>query len=244
MKKILTLLVDDEYLALKLLEDYISKLPDFEIADMVKSPLKAIEILTNKRIDLLFLDIQMPTLSGTNLLKTLKNKPVTIFTTAYSEYAVQAFDLDAVDYLLKPFSFERFLQAINKAREQLLLNNTAEMTHITGKKDDEEDFITVKSDGKFVRIKHDDILFIEGLKEYVKIVCNQGYFVTLETLKYLENKLPERKFLRVHKSFIASVKKISALSGNILEIEKYEIPVSRDKKDDVIKLVFGNQHFR
>lgn len=244
MKKIQTLLVDDEYLALKLLEDYISKLPDFEIADMVKSPLKAIEILSNKRIDLLFLDIQMPSLSGTNLLKTLKHKPVTIFTTAYSEYALQAFDLDAVDYLLKPFSFERFLHAVNKAREQLLLNNTTEMTQIVSNNDDEKDFITVKSDGKFVRIKHNDILFIEGLKEYVKIVCNQGYFVTLESLKYLENKLPERKFLRVHKSFIASMKKINALNGNILEIEKHEIPISRDKKEEVMKLVFGNQHFR
>jgi len=174
MKKIQTLLVDDEYLALKLLEDYISKLPDIEIADMVKSPLKAIEILTNKRIDLLFLDIQMPTLSGTNLLKTLKNKPVTIFTTAYSEYAAQAFDLDAVDYLLKPFSFERFLQAINKAREQLSMNNQLVENPVATESGVSTGFITVKADGKFVKINHSDILFIEGLKEYVKIVCKNG----------------------------------------------------------------------
>jgi len=242
MKKIQTLLVDDEYLALKLLEDYISKLPDIEIADMVKSPLKAIEILTNKRIDLLFLDIQMPTLSGTNLLKTLKNKPVTIFTTAYSEYAAQAFDLDAVDYLLKPFSFERFLQAINKAREQLSMNNQLVENPVATESGVSTGFITVKADGKFVKINHSDILFIEGLKEYVKIVCKNGYFITLESLRNLEVILPEAKFQRVHKSYIASLEKITALNGNMVEIENYEIPVSREKKEEITKIVFGNYH--
>jgi len=242
MKKIQTLLVDDEYLALKLLEDYISKLPDIEIADMVKSPLKAIEILTNKRIDLLFLDIQMPTLSGTNLLKTLKNKPVTIFTTAYSEYAAQAFDLDAVDYLLKPFSFERFLQAINKAREQLSMNNQLVENPVATESGVSTGFITVKADGKFVKINHSDILFIEGLKEYVKIVCKNGYFVTLESLRNLEVILPEAKFQRIHKSYIASLEKITALNGNMVEIENYEIPVSREKKEEITKIVFGNYH--
>jgi len=242
MKKIQTLLVDDEYLALKLLEDYISKLPDIEIADMVKSPLKAIEILTNKRIDLLFLDIQMPTLSGTNLLKTLKNKPVTIFTTAYSEYAAQAFDLDAVDYLLKPFSFERFLQAINKAREQLSMNNQLVENPVATESGVSTGFITVKADGKFVKINHSDILFIEGLKEYVKIVCKNGYFITLESLRNLEVILPDAKFQRVHKSYIASLEKITALNGNMVEIENYEIPVSREKKEEITKIVFGNYH--
>lgn len=242
MKKIQTLLVDDEYLALKLLEDYISKLPDIEIADMVKSPLKAIEILTNKRIDLLFLDIQMPTLSGTNLLKTLKNKPVTIFTTAYSEYAAQAFDLDAVDYLLKPFSFERFLQAINKAREQLSMNNQLVENPVATESGVSTGFITVKADGKFVKINHSDILFIEGLKEYVKIVCKNGYFITLESLRNLEVILPEAKFQRIHKSYIASLEKITALNGNMVEIENYEIPVSREKKEEITKIVFGNYH--
>ena len=117
--KIKTLLVDDEYLALNLLEEFTGKVPDLEVVEKVKSPMRALEILNQTPVDLLFLDIQMPTLSGNNLLKTLKNPPVTIFTTAYSEYAIEAFELNAVDYLLKPFSFERFLQAVNKAKEQL-----------------------------------------------------------------------------------------------------------------------------
>ncbi len=235
-----TLLVDDEYLALKLLEEYISKVPDFEIAGMVKSPIKAIEILSARHIDLLFLDIQMPTLSGTNLLKTLKHKPVTIFTTAYSEYAVQAFDLDAVDYLLKPFSFERFLQATNKAREQLAQNNQFLSKTELADKADLHGFITVKTDGKYVKINHDDILFVEGLREYVKIVCKSGYHVTLEALRNLEAILPASKFQRVHKSYIVSLDKIIALSGNMLEIDKYEIPIARNKKEEITKIVFGN----
>lgn len=128
MNKMSVLMVDDEFLALKLLEDYVGRLPFLEIVDKVKSPIKAIEILNQKPIDLLFLDIQMPTLSGTNLLRTLKYKPVTIFTTAYSEHAVEAFELDAVDYLLKPFSFERFLQAVNKAREQITLQQKSSIS--------------------------------------------------------------------------------------------------------------------
>lgn len=238
-----TLLVDDEFLALKLLEEYIGKVPDFEIAGMVKSPIKAIEILTTRHIDLLFLDIQMPTLSGTNLIKTLKHKPVTIFTTAYSEYAVQAFDLDAVDYLLKPFSFERFLQATNKAREQIAQNSQIQIKPEVGEVANIQGFITVKADGKYVRISHDDILFIEGLREYVKIVCKSGYHVTLEALRNLEAVLPASKFHRVHKSYIVSLDKIKALSGNMLELEKYEIPIARNKKEEITKIVFGNNHF-
>lgn len=241
MKKIQTLLVDDEYLALKLLQEYTSKLPELEIVDIVKSPLKAIEILGNQPIDLLFLDIQMPTLSGTNLLTTLKHKPVTIFTTAYSEYAVQAFNLDAVDYLLKPFSFERFLQAVNKAKEQLNLPNPPAIKSTFAEENPSNDFFTIKADGKYVKILYDDILFIEGLKEYVKVVCKNGFFVTLESLRKLEAILPEAKFMRVHKSYIAAIQKINALSGNMLEIGNYEIPVNREKKEEIIRFVFGSQ---
>jgi len=239
MNKISTLLVDDEYLALKLIEDYLSKLPEMEIVDKARSPLKAIEILNSRHIDLLFLDIQMPTLSGTNLLKTLKYKPVTIFTTAYSEYAAQAFDLDAVDYLLKPFSFERFLQAVNKAKEQLLLINSVHETPKKAESDSARTSFTIKADGKYVRIQFREILFIEGLKEYVKIVCADRYYVTLESMKNLCEVLPGQQFIRVHKSYIVSVEMIKSLSGNMLEIGDYEIPVSRDKKEEIIKLLFG-----
>jgi len=236
MNKISVLIVDDEFLALKLLEDYIGRLPFLKLIDKVKSPIKAIDLLNQETIDLLFLDIQMPALSGTNLLRSLKHKPVTIFTTAYSEHAVEAFALDAVDYLLKPFSFERFLQAVNKAREQINLLHP--QTNQKVNEPEIKDYITFKADGKHVRVFLHEILFIEGLKEYVKIVCEKQQYIVLESLRNLEEKLAGNSFLRIHKSYIVSVPKINSMYGNTLEIGEHEIPVSRDKKEEVIKVVF------
>ncbi len=237
MDKISVLIVDDEYLALKLLDDYAGRVPFLEIIDKIKSPLKAIEIINNRQVDLLFLDIQMPALSGTNLLRALKYKPITIFTTAYSEYAVEAFELDAVDYLLKPFSFERFLQAVIKAKEQIELGGM----HISNQqsKPDEMEFLSFKADGKHIKVKLDQILFIEGLKEYVKIICKDGYHVVLESLRNLEENLPAHRFIRVHKSYIVNIEKVGSIYGNTLEIGENEIPVSRDKKESVMKIIFG-----
>lgn len=225
-----TLLVDDEYLALNLLETFIQDVPDMEVVGKAKSALKALEILNNQEVDLLFLDIQMPTLSGLNMLKTLKNKPVTIFTTAYSEYATKAFDLDVVDYLVKPFSFERFLQGVNKAREQFKLRSLH--TPKTA-------FYTAKVDGKLVKLYYDDILFIEGLKEYVRFICKSGKYVTLESLKNLEQQLSSDIFLRVHKSYIVSKEKVHSVIGNMLEIQTYKIPISRSKREEVVQILFN-----
>lgn len=236
MDKISGLIVDDEYLALKLLDDYAGRLPFLEIVDKVKSPIKAIEIINRQQIDLLFLDIQMPTLSGTKLLRALKYKPVTIFTTAYSEYAVEAFELDAVDYLLKPFSFERFLQAVLKAKEQIGMHERYKMNSQI--LPDEMDFLSFKADGKHIKVQLDQILFIEGLKEYVKIICNSGYHVVLESLRNLEESLPSHRFMRVHKSYIVNIEKVGSIFGNTLEIGEFEIPVSRDKKEIIMKVIF------
>lgn len=237
MEKIQTLLVDDEYLALKLLEDYLSKLPEFGIVEKFRSPLKAVELINSRKIDLLFLDIQMPSLSGTNLLKTLTYQPVTIFTTAYSEYAAEAFDLNAADYLVKPFSFERFLQAVNKAKDQLKKKSVSRTIGST-ENYSHQDFLSVKSEGKFVKIPLNEIVYIEGLREYVKIICTSGYFITLESLKNLESILPSGKFLRVHKSYIVAIDKVRALSGNMLETGDTEIPLSREKKEEIIAKIF------
>ncbi len=230
-----TLLVDDEFLALNLLEAFIEKVPDMEIVDKVKSPMKALDLLQHTPIDLLFLDIQMPTLSGNQLLKTLKNPPLTIFTTAYSEYAIEAFELQAVDYLLKPFSFERFLQSIHKAKELIKLQESTGTIVIP---EQSRDFFSIKVDGKIVKVYFDDILFIEGLKEYVKIVCRDARFVTLESLKNLEDLLPTDNFIRVHKSYIIAKNKVQSLDGNILEIGKHKIPISRTKRDELISWIF------
>jgi DNA-binding LytR/AlgR family response regulator len=238
MSSIKTLLVDDEYLALNLLETFISEVPELEIVGKVKSPLKALEILAEVPVDLLFLDIQMPVLSGNNLLRTLRHTPVTIFTTAYADYAVEAFSLDVADYLLKPFSFERFLQAVNKAKARLRETQTLAPLVATTALDAMPDFFSVKVDGKMVKVHYDDILFIEGLKEYVRIVCREARYVTLESLKNLEDLLPKRNFVRVHKSYIVAKDKVQALDGNLLEIQKHKIPISRSKREEVVQEVF------
>jgi DNA-binding LytR/AlgR family response regulator len=235
MTTIKTLLVDDEFLALNLLEEFVKKIPELEIVDKVKSPVKALDILNREPVDLLFLDIQMPTLSGTDMLKTLQNPPITIFTTAYADYAVEAFGLNAIDYLLKPFSFERFLQAVNKAKERLLFNRSATGIFLPAQS---KDFFTAKVDGKLVKIRFNEILFIEGLKEYVRIVCKDARHVTLESLKNLEQLLPEDNFIRVHKSFIIAKDKVQQLNGHMLEIGKHKIPISRSKREQVVEWIF------
>ncbi|QLG45372.1 LytR/AlgR family response regulator transcription factor [Costertonia aggregata] len=239
MSVIKVLLVDDEFLALNLLENYVEQIPGLEIMDKVKCPLAAIDILNQGKTDLLFLDIQMPTLSGINLLKTLKNKPVTIFTTAYSEHAVEAFGLDAVDYLLKPFSFERFLQAVNKAKEQLKKYHL-EVSHI-GKNtvNANEGFLSIKADSKLIKVLHRDIMFVEGLKEYVRIITAEEGFVTLMSLKELEDILPQDKFMRCHKSYIVNVTKVKSVEGNLLHLGNRKVTVSRDKKSEIVQRIFG-----
>lgn len=237
MDKIKALLVDDEYLALNVLEGFAGQLPMVEIVAKVKSPLQAMEVLQQNAIELLYLDIQMPTINGNQFLKTLPYRPATIFTTAYSEYAVEAFELGAVDYLVKPFSFDRFLQATQKAIE--FIKSKKEIT-LTAESTTSTPYLSIKADGKLYRIPYNDILFIEGLKEYVKVVTEQKTFITLETFKNLELVLPSLQFLRVHKSFMVAKDKVRSLDGNMLEIGKAQIPVSRERKEELVKLIFGN----
>ncbi|MDJ1484534.1 LytTR family DNA-binding domain-containing protein [Cytophagaceae bacterium YF14B1] len=239
MEPIKVLLVDDEYLALNLLEEFIGQLSGFEIINKLKSPVKALELLNEQSVDLLFLDIQMPMLSGNNLLKVVKTPPVTIFTTAYSEYAVEAFGLNAVDYLVKPFSFERFFQAVNKAKDQLRLRTPIPQVLSESVPIIESGFIMIRADGKMHKVFWDDIVYIEGLKEYAKIILTSGYLITFERMKNLEETLPVSRFLRVHKSFIIAKNKVKLLDGNRLEmINKVQIPISREKREEIVKDIF------
>ncbi len=224
------LMVDDEFLALKLLEDYISRLPGLEVVAKTKSVAEALDILAKEQIDLLFLDIQMPILSGVNLFKSLQKKPLAIFTTAYAEYAVEAFDLNAVDYLLKPYGFERFVQAINKVRDILAKKTESP---------NEPNFIVVKVDGRLQKVLLKDLLYVEGLKEYVKLVCNGKQYVTFERLKNIEELLPAADFVRVHKSFIVAKQAVQSLEGNQLDLGRVKIPISREKKEGVLSAIFG-----
>jgi two-component system, LytTR family, response regulator LytT len=237
MNKIKTLLVDDEYLALNLLEGFVAQLSMLEVVGKVKSPVQAMEILQKEKVELLFLDIQMPTIKGNQFLRSLKNPPVTVFTTAYSEYAVDAFDLGAVDYLVKPFSFDRFFQATQKAIEAIHHRKSEVVLPLADKTSDQS--ISIKADGKIYKIALSEILYIEGLKEYVKIVTEPKTYITLETFKNLEMILPSNQFLRVHKSFMVAKDKVRAIDGNMLEVGKTSIPISRERKEELVKLIFG-----
>lgn len=237
MTKIKALIVDDEYLALDLLEEFIGRLPFVELVGRAKNPLEAQEIMNGNEVNLLFLDIQMPILSGIDFTKTLIHQPLIIFTTAYSEHALEAFDLNAIDYLLKPFSFERFLQAVNKAKIQLKAKSSGKQSlNITT--NDAPSFISVKSEGKMVRIRLNEISYIESLKEYIIIHGSFGKHIVLERLKNMEAQLSEADFLRVHKSFLVAINKVDALYGNQLEVGDKRIPISREKKKEVVDRIF------
>ncbi len=227
------LLVDDEHLALALLEKFVSDTPGLEVSATCKSPVRAIEMLQSEPIDLLFLDIQMPILSGLNLLKSVSRKPVTIFTTAYSQHAVEAFDLDAVDYLLKPYSFERFRHAVEKAFVLLRQREAIASSQPDG-------HLTVKADRQWVKIPIADIRYIEGWKEYVKIFVENEKVVTLESLNNLEATLPAEHFLRVHKSFIVAKNRVQKMDGEALVlIGNARVPVARARKKEVVAELFG-----
>ncbi len=227
------LLVDDEHLALALLEKFVSDTPGLEVSATCKSPVRAIEMLQSEPIDLLFLDIQMPILSGLNLLKSVSRKPVTIFTTAYPQHAVEAFDLDAVDYLLKPYSFERFTHAVEKAFVLLRQREAIASSQPDG-------HLTVKADRQWVKIPIADIRYIEGWKEYVKIFVENEKVVTLESLNNLEATLPAEHFLRVHKSFIVAKNRVQKMDGEALVlIGNARVPVARARKKEVVAELFG-----
>ncbi|MBL7807553.1 MAG: response regulator transcription factor [Saprospiraceae bacterium] len=226
------LLVDDEHLALQLLEKFVTDTPGLEVAAICKSPIRAVEILQSEIIDLLFLDIQMPILSGLNLLKSVSRKPVTIFTTAYPQHALEAFELDAVDYLLKPYSFERFSHAVNKA--MVVLRQKSETASALP-----EGFLTVKADRQWVKIPVADIRYVEGWKEYVKIYLEKEKIITLESLNNLENTLPAAHFLRVHKSYIVGRRFVQKMDGESLQLTgDVRVPVARARKKEVIESLF------
>jgi DNA-binding LytR/AlgR family response regulator len=239
MNKIRCLVVDDEELARTLLENYIGRLPHLELVAKCKDPMEAMQVLQNEAVDVLFLDIQMPGLTGVEFLRTLKTRPVVIFTTAYPDYALEGYTLDVIDYLLKPFSFERFVQAVNKAGEMLRLKagngNTAPAAP---EEEPARDFILVKSEHKIHRIKYDDILYIESMREYVAYYTPNGRILSLNSLKSLEEELPSDRFIRIHKSYIVSLEKIDTLEGNQLHVGKEKLPIGASYREEVLGRIF------
>ena len=225
-----TLLVDDEYPSLKILENFTLKLSECEVVAKCSSATEALAIFEKEKIDMMFLDIQMPGMTGLEMLQKLPIKPVTIITTANHDMALDAYNLDVVDYLVKPFSFERFNNAVDKAKAYLKYKNQ-ENNSIT----DKPDYIMVKSDYKIVKIFFKEIKYIEGLGEYVKIILDKGNFVvTLEALKNLEKMLPQETFIRIHKSYILNTSLIRAVSGNMVSLnDGTSLPIGKVYKDEV-----------
>jgi two-component system, LytTR family, response regulator LytT len=225
---ITTIAIDDEPLALQLVTGYIEKTPGLKLLGKFDNPIDAAEFLADKTVDLIFVDIQMPDLSGIEFTRLLEKGPKVIFTTAFEKYALEGYKLEIVDYLLKPFSYEEFLVSIQKVQRLMSLEKRAAI-----KVDANNEFLFLKSDYKIKRINFNDILYIEGLKDYVKVYTqnNSKPLLSLTSLKLLESKLPESKFMRVHRSFIVNLEKIDTIERSRIVFGKEYIPVSDQYKD-------------
>lgn len=230
------IIIDDEPLARKGLKEYIADVDFLSLAGEFDNPLKAAGLLSKGNVQLLFLDIQMPKITGLEFLKSVHQPPPVIFTTAYPQYARDGFDLNALDYLVKPISFERFLKAVLKAKEyyEVRQHNGESGARIT------QDYFFVKADNKLVKILFDEILFVEALQNYVTIHTVDKKYITYLTFKSVEEYLPVDRFIKTHKSYIVSASKINSIEGNDIRIGNHHVPVSRNEKEDVMeKLLKG-----
>ncbi|MBB6110980.1 LytR/AlgR family response regulator transcription factor [Mucilaginibacter lappiensis] len=238
--KIRTLIVDDEPHAIVVLEKYLAQFNQMELVGKCADAIQAFQLLQQKPVDLMFLDIKMPGIKGTDLLRSLKNPPKVIFTTAYSEYALEGFELNAVDYLLKPISFERFLRAIDKIYQLAESKPRPVIIHETPVSDHEA-FIYLKVERKTIKVNVNDILWIESLRDYVKVVIKDQVYITRQKISILEEMLPENKFVRIHRSFIVALGKIDSFYSYSIEVAGHELPIGRNYKQDVQKKLKAEQ---
>ncbi len=220
------LIVDDEPLARNLLKEYVSKVPYLELRGTCANALEALDVLHRESVDFLLLDIQMPDITGTTFVKTLQRKPLVVFTTAYSEYALESYELDVVDYLLKPITFTRFLRAVDKVSQRLLPEGKPVAADKQEGGEPQSSFIFIKDGTKLVKVRWEDIQYIEGLKDYVTIHTRDQKVVTLQRLKVLETQLPPGKFIRIHNSYIVALGAIDVIHKNDVQIGKVMLPVS------------------
>ena len=238
--KIRSLIIDDEPLAQRVIEKYAQDIPFLEIVGKCNQAVEAIEFLHQKQIDLLFLDINMPKLSGIDFLKTMKNPPLVIITTAYAEFALEGYELDVVDYLMKPFAFDRFVKAVHKAQDMLITKMTPEAQSGATDQAQEEQFIFVKSGKKTFKVNLGDLMYVEALGDYVKIYTHERMIVSYQSLKNIESILPSSRFPRVHKSYVISLSKVELIEGNQVRIGEKYIPIGSNYKMEFEKLVRSN----
>jgi DNA-binding LytR/AlgR family response regulator len=230
--KIKCVIVDDEPFARKGLSSYVEKIDFLQLAGVCENVIELDSLLKQQTVDLLFLDIEMPYITGIDFLKSAKELPKVIFTTAYEQYALKGYELDVLDYLLKPISFERFLQAANKAHGWFSLQK--ENTAV-------QDYFFVKADNKLEKINFGDILFVEALENYVAIYTKEKKIITHLTLKTLQEKLTPPDFLYPHKSYIVATDKINSIEGNILHVMNHQVPVSKYQKEEIMEKIINNK---
>ncbi|AYL95882.1 LytR/AlgR family response regulator transcription factor [Mucilaginibacter celer] len=229
MARISCIITDDEPFARKGLEGYVNKAGFFDLKAQCEDAMELGALLAQQSVDLLFLDIQMPHLTGVEFIRSLPNPPKVIFTTAFKEYATDGFDLDVLDYLLKPIPFERFMKAAFKAKDYFDLKNN----------DPSTGYVFVKSNGKLEKVVFDEVLFIKGMENYVEIHTVARKIITHSTLRAFADKLPQRRFMQTHKSYIVASDKITSIEGNMLNIGAFEVPISRQLKDQVIQALIN-----
>lgn len=226
------LVVDDEPLAVKLIVKHISQIPSLEVVASCNNALKAFEILNNETVDLLFLDVKMPSVTGIDLLKTLKHPPSTILTTAYRDYAIEGYDLDVIDYLLKPITFDRFFKAVE--RYFRVRSGVQNMETVVNETKQDNPYILIKSGSKYHKTQLNTILYIESLKDYIKVHTNNKCIVAKYKISDIENELSDNQFIRIHRSYIINLQKVTAFTLNDIEIETVEVPIGASYREKVL----------
>ena len=221
--KIKCIIIDDEPLAIKVVENHLKEFQNFDIIATFNSPIEALSLLEEGEVDVLFLDINMPKMSGLDFAKLLNSKTNIVITTAYREFALESYDLNVLDYLVKPIPFSRFLQTINKINQKVFLKETKQK----GDSTKTESFIFLKVDKKLVKIKFEDILYIESLKDYIKVFTVTGNFLVHKSLTSITEELPEANFIRIHRSYTIAIDKVKSIEGNLVELGNTRIPIGR-----------------
>ncbi|WP_129745737.1 LytR/AlgR family response regulator transcription factor [Flavobacterium anhuiense] len=226
--KIKCVLIDDEPLAIKVLENYFTNFTDFEVIATFTNSLEALDFINSTVVDAVFLDINMPMMTGFELISLIENKTKVIITTAFREFAAESYDLDVLDYLVKPIPLPRFIKCINKITTEYNLKNNIKVETAKG-----DSHIFIKVDKKMMKINIEEILFVEGMKEYIKVVTPDKTYITHKSLTSLSEELPQDRFLRIHKSYVIALNKVKSIEGNRVQIQSYNIPIGRNYSKEV-----------
>lgn len=236
MKKLRCIIIDDEEMAVKVIENHLSQIEEMELVEVFYSGVEAFLSLDQIKPDVIFLDIQMPKLTGLSMLKMMKNQPLTVLTTAHRNFALEGFELDVVDYLLKPVGFERFLKTVKKINRLYQSNAVQTSTSIQA---EQKDFIFIKANRRFTKVFFDDILLIEAVKNHVKITTTNHPYVSLINISKIETKLPTDQFLRVHRSYIVNLNRLTSFDHHSITISEHSVPIGRSYRDQVKEVLEG-----